>query len=179
MKSLYKFSAIKILISVILVIVALIFLAPIIRDSFLSSIGVYITPDRTFGIDLKGLENMRDIYGVVGAKVYFKTRFIYDLIWMFIYIFFMINVYAFLLRGLEFKLKSFFMALPFMVFLFDLLENSFCSLYFFNGNSVLGYIGLISSNIKWYLLIFVLTTYLMIFMYRLYNKYIEKRKRKK
>ncbi len=76
MKSIYKYSSVRLIISIILVVMSLVFLTPIIRDSFLRTIGVYISPDRLLGLDFTGLENIRDIYGIEGGKIYFITRFI-------------------------------------------------------------------------------------------------------
>ncbi len=162
MKSLYKYSRIKLIVSIVMVALAMLLLFPSMLKSLQSVTKTGITPDRSFGYTVGDLEEMREIYGEEGAKRYFLTRVTYDLIWPFIYLFFIINMVAFLLDGLEGKGVKMMKVLPFIAVAFDLFENMFCSIYFFHGNVVIGIVAAVSSRIKWYMLCLIVILFFVL-----------------
>ncbi len=170
MRSLYKYNKTKLIISIVLFILAIIFLAPIMLNTLKSVTETAITPDRSFGYGIEKLAEIRQIYGPEGANKYFFTRFSYDLIWMAIYTFFFINLLAFLLDGLKAKWLLVIKALPFISVIFDLFENSLCSIYFFNGQTAVGKMAALASRIKWYSLLLIFILVILLSIYKIYQK---------
>ncbi len=169
MKGLYQYNKTKLIISIIIFFLAILFLAPLISNSTREVTGTDLTPDTSFGYGLKELKGMKDIYALEGAKRYFLTRFTYDLLWSAIYLFFIINAIAFLVKDVDCRSIKSIKTLPFIVVLFDIFENSFCSLYFFNGKDSIGVIASYSSKIKWYLLILILVLCILLGVYKTYR----------
>ncbi len=161
MKSLYQYSRKKLIISIIMLLLSMLLLVPAMQNSLQSVIKVYITPDTNFAYTIDDLEEIREIYGLEGAKRYFITRFTYDLIWPAVYLYFIINFFAFLFDRLEGNFIKFIKILPFISVLFDLFENILCSLYFFKGQRFIGTLAVISSSIKWYLLYFIVILFVV------------------
>ncbi len=170
MKALFKYSKIKLIISFALFILAIIVLFPLMLKSLKAITETAITPDRSFGYDLSVLSEIKQLYGSEGAKTYFFTRFSYDIIWMLIYLFFFNNLVLFLLDGLTVKWLMMTKALPFIAFASDLFENSLCSLYFFNGQKVVGQLAVVASQMKWYSLLLTFIAVTLLAVSKIYQK---------
>ncbi len=170
MKALYSYNKTKLIVSIAMLLLAIIVLLPLMLSALRTATHVNITPDRSFGYDLEALEQIKQLYGYEGAKVYFFTRVTYDLLWPAIYLFFLINSYAFLLDGLKERRLIAFKALPFITVFFDLLENTFCSIYFFKGHRLIGLIAVFSSRIKWCLFFIVFISFGLLSVYKIYRK---------
>ncbi len=170
MKALYQYNKVKLIVSFILFILAIVLLLPLMLNTLKSVIETGITPDRSFGYGLTELAEIRQIYGPEGAKIYFSTRFSYDLIWMLVYVFFFINLLAFLSDGLKAKWLLAIKVLPLLAFISDLFENCLCSIYFFNGHIVIGSMAVMASQIKWYSLLLIFILVIILSIYRIYQK---------
>ncbi len=169
MKALFQYSRKKLIISTVLFLMTALFLIPIMTNSIKSVVQTGTTPDTSIGYNFKELAEMRDIYGREGARTYLYTRMTYDFIWPLMYLFFLVNVFSFFLYGLPLYDIKFLKGLPFLVFLLDLVENTFCSLYFFYGNRVIGLIATYSSRIKWYTLFFLLILFVLLAVYKIFR----------
>ncbi len=143
MRKLFEYNKKKLIASIILLALSMIFLLPLMTDSLSSVTKTDISPDTSFGLNLKELEMMREIYGIKGAKKYAITRFTYDLLWPIIYLFFLINMNAFLLNNESGRYIKVLKTLPIIAVFFDLFENAFCSIYFYNGQKTIGLLGVI------------------------------------
>ncbi len=170
MKTLYSYSKIKLLTSILCVALAIVVLLPLMLSAFREAANTTVTPDRSFGYGLEALKQIKGQYGHEGTKVYLFTRVTYDLIWPVVYLFFLINVYAFLLDGLAGKWLVGLKILPFIAVLFDFLENTFCSIYFFNGYISIGLFAVASSRIKWYLFFIMFISFGILSVYKIYRK---------
>jgi len=72
---------------------------------------------------------MADLYGQEGRESYVFMRFTFDLVWPFVYLFFMVTLMAFLLKGFdENSWLRHLICLPFLGVLFDFLENIFATI---------------------------------------------------
>ncbi len=170
MKSLYQYNKTKLIVSLALFILAIVLLFPLILNTLKPIAETGVTPDRSFGYGIEKLAEIRQIYGQQGAKIYFSTRFSYDLIWMAVYTFFFINLLAFLLDGLKAKWLLAIKVLPVIAFIFDLFENSLCSIYFFNGQKTIGLMAALASRIKWYSLLLIFILVILLSIYKIYQK---------
>ncbi len=168
--NIYKYHKTKLIISFALFVLAIIFLFPLILSTLKTISATGVTPDRSIGYGLEQLEEIRQIYGMAGAKIYLFTRFSYDLIWMTIYTFFFINLLAFLLEGLQAKWLIAIKVLPFIAMISDILENTFCSIYFFYAPTAIGFMAVIVSRIKWFSLLLLFITIVLLSIYKIYQK---------
>ncbi len=170
MRSLLEYNKKRLLVSVVLLFLAIALLLPLMSHSLNEVVEKDITPDRSFGYDLDDLEGMKELYRQDGARIYFITRITYDLIWPAVYLFFLLNILAFLLNGLKGKGLKALLLLPLVAVCFDLFENGFCSLYFFDGSPLIGLLAVISSRMKWYVLIFTVITGMLLGIYKIYRR---------
>ncbi len=170
LKSLFTYSKKKLIISIVLLVFSMILILPLLKNSLKSVSETSLTPDISFGYGLEQLKEIRQIYGEDGAKEYFFSRFTYDVIWMIIYFYFLLNMFAFLLNGLKSKWILLFKSLPFIALCFDFFENVFCSLYFFYGQEIVGVMAATSSLIKWCALILALISFGILYILKTYKR---------
>ncbi len=168
MKRIFTYSRKRFVLSIALIFLAVFFLYPA-MNSFLSQNNVLITPDRTFNYTVEDIDMMRQSYGLEGARVYAISRATYDLIWPIIYVFFLVNVFSYLIRGVNSQPLNWMKLLPFGAFVFDLIENVVCSVYFYTGQVYLSNIAVISSIIKWVLLLLLMVIFLLLGIYKVYK----------
>ncbi len=169
MKSLFEYNKTKLIVSIIVLILAIIILLPLMANAFKAVIDQDITPDKSFGYSLDDLAKIKQLYGRAGANTYFITRLTYDLIWPIVYLFFLINTFAFLLNGLTGKAVKVIKLLPFIAVGFDLMENVLCSVYFFYGQKLIGQLAVLSSQIKWYSLILIALLFVLFAIFKIYR----------
>ncbi len=174
--TLFKYDKKRLIISIVLFVLAILILFPLMLNLLKSVTHSGETPDRIFGYGVKELEDIRKSYGSEGAKMYFITRFTLDIIWPGIYVFFMVNVLVFLLDGLKGKWVLAVKILPFIAVIFDLFENTFCSIYFFSGQKTVGLIASFSSLIKWHFLMLILLLFIILGLLKFY-RYIRSKKK--
>lgn len=89
------------------------------------------TPDSDFFYDSLRLEEIRKTYSHDDVLAYIKTRFTYDLLWLFIYGTYMVSTIAYMTKSWKkVSILMFLYSLPLVAVSLDLLENILCSLYF-------------------------------------------------
>ncbi len=171
MKVLFSYHKTKFIIAVVVFVLAIFLLLPAMQRSLMAVTKANMSPDTTIGYTIEALKEMRTIYGPAGANRYFTTRFTYDIIWSAIYVFFIINVYTFLLREIKCKWLLGLQVLPFIAVGFDLLENLFCSIYFFQGYHVIGLIAAAASLLKWCILLLIFISFGLLIAHKIYRKF--------
>lgn len=157
MYAIHKFQKVKFwhaLLSAILFFLALNLLLPMMT----SSSGHIHTPDSDFFYNSMRLKEIGDSYSHTDVLAYTKTRFTYDLLWSLIYGFYMVSTIAYMTKSWKniFLLKHLY-ALPFIAVCFDFLENTLCSLYFFEiVQGLTGFFAPIISRLKWLTILAIL-----------------------
>lgn len=170
MHNIYKIQKIKlwqVLLSLVLFILALLFLLPIMD----TAAGSIITPDADFWYNHIRLAEIKNLYTQTNISAYIKTRIAYDILWPLIYGIFMISTLGFMTKSTyKSKLLTTLYLMPILAVLFDLLENTMCSLYFSNiAPSITVFIAPISSAIKWILIFIVFTIQFVLLIIRLFQ----------
>jgi len=110
-----------------------------------------ITPDSDLFYNFDRLMYIRRLYNKAGIEAYVMTRFTYDLLWPIIYTFFTVSTLGYFGQYMErTKVLSLVYALPIGAVVFDVFENSFCSIFFMEmGPHFLGYLAVLFSGLKW------------------------------
>ena len=131
------------------------------------------TPDSDFFYNTDRLLEIKSLHNEAGIKAYVFTRFTYDLLWPVIYTFFMVSTIAFMTRDMKAsKILSFIKILPYLGFVFDILENMSCSLYFLSiAMELTGLIAPIFSAIKWISIALTMFLQVILFIYMIYRKF--------
>lgn len=143
------------LLSAVLFLLALTVLLPVMSNAS----GNINTPDSDFFYDSLRLEEIRKTYSHDDVLAYIKTRFTYDLLWLFIYGTYMVSTIAYMTKSWKkVSILMFLYSLPLVAVSLDLLENILCSLYFLEiYQGLTGFFAPIASQLKW------LTTLLLLF----------------
>lgn len=180
-KKLSKPSLTNVLISLIIMIAIGVFALPLMLKLLESSAGTSITPDSDFFYGPSRLKEIALLYGDNGL-IYFTTRFTFDLIWPASYLFFLLSSLNYLLSKLSLDLgKKRLLLLPFAGVFFDLLENTFCSIYLcLAQNNFIAVSAVISSGAKWIIisfLFFVLILFTLILLIKKFTRLLSNQKK--
>ena len=81
------------------------------------------SPDTSLVYSAQDLYDMAESYGEDGRRVYITLRFTFDLVWPFVYLFFMVTVLTRLLYDSKKPWVKYLHLLPLLGGLFDFLEN--------------------------------------------------------
>ena len=109
--------------------------------------------DTGFVYNLDEFASIRDGYGEFGRSEYIRIRWTYDVLWPFVYTFFIGSATLLITKKFKFSYKFVYVILFGMHF--DFLENSLATIYMFFYESeltLLVYLLMIASSIKWILI---------------------------
>jgi uncharacterized membrane protein YeiB len=144
------------LLSALLFLFALNVLLPVMSNAS----GNILTPDSDFFYNSIRLKEIGATYSHADVLAYTKTRFTYDLLWSLAYGFYMVSTIAYMTKSWKnISLLKVLYTLPIVAMSFDLIENSLCSLYFFEiAQGLTGFLAPLASRLKWLTILVILFT---------------------
>jgi len=153
LEKLYGFLSHYFTLFIITFLIGIFVVLPMMSDAMIEANGSDKTPDSEFFYSPDDLEVIAGEYSIDGKEIYMFTRFNLDLIWPIIYTTFFMSLIGLLTHQSALKHKQLIYLLPIIGFLFDILENVLCSLYFnVTDSTIIANAAALASATKWIIL---------------------------
>lgn len=147
----FIFTKKAVIISGLIFLLFLLVVLPVMANLTANKTGVVESPDTAIDLSVDDYYQMIEAYEEEGRDFYILLRWTFDLIWPFVYLFFLVSWIGFFGRNLSITRKAF-IYLPWFGVAFDFLENIFAtvamSIYPQRIDSLI-YLLKISSLFKW------------------------------
>lgn len=170
-------------VAIIAFIVFLLFTAivlPYVSNYTSEVIGVNESPDTSFIFNTNDFYEMIDNYGEDGRATYITLRWTFDVIWPFVYGFFLLSSIGYL--SLRIRHRKYYVYLAILPILFDFSENIIATIImaiYPKRSNILHPLLLVFSSLKWSALSFAFIVIILLFSYnmiKLIKDYKEKKK---
>lgn len=153
-----KSNRLTLVISSVLFMAFMIWVLPAVSATTKEITGSDLSPDTLFFYRPDRLYEIAQIYGEEGRAYYIRTRFTFDIIWPFVYGFFLVTFLSLVFKKLsnhwsKFK-SSAFNILPLLAVFFDFLENMSAAyvMSIYPQTSFLAYVSPCFTMVKWLLI---------------------------
>ncbi len=169
----------RFIISLGLFIAAMVWFLPLMKHYTIILSGTTHFPDTDMWYSALDLKIISGLYDVRGGLGYAFTRFTFDLIWPLIYYFFLSSSLNLAMKGFNsLSLKKIYKLIPLLAVVFDITENTLCSVHFIGLKlDQIAVAASISSGLKWIfifisfaLIIFHLIIWIVNLLIRKYKK---------
>ncbi len=124
--------------------------------------GTSLSPDTNLGFDINVYYSIREIYGVIGRKIYIIQRYTFDLLWPFVYTVFLMSLIGRFKQYFGYNDKLF--IVPIIAVTLDICENIIATVFMvMYPKTVDGllYVLMMITNLKW-LILFVISVILIV-----------------
>lgn len=171
LKLLYKPDMRSVILSTLLFVLAMLFFLPFMNHTTITLSGIDVFPDSDFWYTSTDLKAMASLYNNKAAFGYAITRFSFDIVWPIVYFYFLTSITVFITKTFKSNtLRRSLNLIPLLAIVFDLMENTFCSVYFLGLDfEVVAVLASSSSAIKWIAIFISFAAIIIIIVFKIFN----------